>query len=89
MEGKQEKSGIYQIEKENPDLLDDYRYADYRTLQIPFYGYDKPPIQLAQDLWLGKGGIFWDAVYFWRYFVIGIRNESLYSTIHFPLSQCN
>ena len=56
------KIGKYQIENEDPDLLDDLRYADCNILEVPFYGIDTDPIKLAQDLWLGKGGIFWDGV---------------------------
>jgi len=59
---KPKKIGRYQIEKEDPELLDDYRYADNNILEVPFYGSEVEPIKIAQDLWLGKGGIFWDGV---------------------------
>jgi hypothetical protein len=62
MKKKEEKVGEYKGELDDPELLDDYRYANYGILKFPLNGADKPPVLLAQDFWLGKGGIFWDGV---------------------------
>ena len=56
--------GNYELSFEEEEILDDYRNANYKLLNIPISigGTEIINLQLPQDFNLGKGGIFWDAV---------------------------
>ncbi len=62
MKKKVERIGTYHIGLDaDVTQLDDYRNSNFTLLQVPFFE-GLAPVQLVQDVWLGKGGIFWDGV---------------------------
>lgn len=49
-----------QVDFENDEIFDDYRYANYKSLIFNNFGTE---IRVFQDFKLGKGGILWEASY--------------------------